>query len=95
MTDKINATFATRRAAELAIEHLVQELGVVRTDVVVDAQGSENSSGTMRSGGDKVKDAAHKDSQPKLAGPIRVSVRSGATPREKIEAALQEAGGSL
>jgi hypothetical protein len=95
MTNDINATFETRRAAELAIEHLVQEHGVARTDVMVDADGSSNSSGTVRSGGDAAKDAEDSDTQPKLAGAIRVSVKSGTIAREAIEAALQEAGGSL
>lgn len=95
MTNQITATFTTRRAAELAIEHLVQEHGVARTDVAVDAEGSANSSGTARSGGDAAKGAAESDSQPKLAGAIRVTVESATTPREPIEAALREAGGAL
>lgn len=95
MTEEIKATFATRREAEIAVEHLVQEHGVARTDIVVDAEGAANSSGTVRSGGDATKDAALSDSQPKLAGEIRVSVKSGAAPREAIEGVLKEAGGSF
>lgn len=95
MTEEISATFATRRAAEIAVEHLVQEHGVARTDIVVDAEGASNSSGTVRSGGDATKDAAESDTQPKPAGAIRVSVKSGAAQREAVESALKEAEGAL
>ncbi|MDB5505318.1 MAG: hypothetical protein JWR89_5220 [Tardiphaga sp.] len=93
MTDNISATFETRRAAELAIEHLVQEHGVPRTGVSVDAEGAANSSGTERSGADDPRTEQGADSHPKLAGAIKVSVRGDETRRKVIEAALQEAGG--
>jgi hypothetical protein len=94
MTDKIVANFDTRSAADLAIEHLVQEHGVARTDIMVDAEGAANSSGTKRSGADAAPaadDGPH--GLPKLRGAIRVTVRSDASRRKVIEAALQEAGG--
>ena len=93
MTTNITATFETRRAAELAIEHLVQEHGVARTDVSVDAEGAANSSGTERSGADDPRTEKGAENQPKLAGAIRVSVRDTGTERKVIEAALQDAGG--
>jgi hypothetical protein len=93
MTDKIVATFDTRSAADLAIEHLVQEHGVARTEIMVDAEGAANSSGTKRSGADVAPAAQGPEGQPKLRGAIRVTVRSDATRRKVIEAALQEAGG--
>lgn len=48
----IVATFETRRDADLAVEHLVQKLGIERTDIFVRAAGTSNSSGVRPSGGD-------------------------------------------
>lgn len=93
MTNEIIATFDTRSAADLAVEHLVQEHGVARTDIVVDAEGAANSSGTKRSGADAAPAADGPDRQPKLRGEIRVTVRSVGTRRKVIEAALKDAGG--
>lgn len=94
MSNEISATFDTRRAAELAVEHLVQEHKVTRTDIVVTADGPANSSGTERSGADATDTASGSDLQPKLAGAIRVTVRSESAPRDVIESALREAGAS-
>jgi len=69
----VTATFATREAADLAVEQLVQKFGVERADVFVGAAGTDNSSGTTRSGGDapsldeEGRDDAH------LSGEIEVS----------------------
>ena len=93
MTQNITATFETRRAAELAIEHLVQEHGVARTDVSVEAEGGANSSGTEPSGADDPRTQNGAESHPKLAGAIKVSVRDNGIERKVIDAALQEAGG--
>ncbi|WP_194151017.1 hypothetical protein [Sphingomonas glacialis] len=48
----ISATFETRREAELAIEHLVQEHGIDRDDVEVGTEGDQNSAGVEASGSD-------------------------------------------
>lgn len=45
MGSTIERTFATREKAELAVEHLVQEHGVERTDIFVVADGADNSAG--------------------------------------------------
>lgn len=95
MSNDINATFDTRRAAELAVEHLVQEHKVSRTDIVVSADGAANSSGTERSGADAPNTESGSDLQPKLAGAIRVTVRSEGAPHEVIRSALREAGATL
>jgi hypothetical protein len=93
MSNSITATFETRRAAELAVEHLVQEHGVPRTDVTVDAEGAANSSGTERSGADDPRTEQGAQNRPKLAGAIRISVRDDGVARKDVEAALQDAGG--
>jgi hypothetical protein len=48
MAHKIIGSFATRRDAELAVEHLVQEYGTERTHVSIRAAGDANSAGTVR-----------------------------------------------
>lgn len=72
----IVATFSTRRQADLAIEQLVQELKIERTDVFVTAEGDENSSGREIDGADA--ESGHPgttaEGSPSLAGRINVSV---------------------
>lgn len=45
MSTSIEKSFATRASAELAVERLVQEFGIERTDVFVSSAGDENSAG--------------------------------------------------
>ncbi len=74
-TKTVNATFSTREAADRAVEHLVQQYGLNRADVFVEAMGSDNSAGTEESGGDApsaIGDDERHDGA--LAGSIRVSV---------------------
>jgi len=44
--------FETRRDAEIAVEHLVQQHGVARTDIFIRAKGESNSSGVQAPGAD-------------------------------------------
>ena len=69
----VTATFETRESADLAIEHLVQKIGIDRTDVFVKAAGRQNSSGVEVSGGDAP--SANEDGREdaKLNGEIEVS----------------------
>ncbi|KAK0332119.1 hypothetical protein LTR94_026168, partial [Friedmanniomyces endolithicus] len=53
MADTLKAQFDTRRDAELAVERLVQEYGVERTDIFVAPKGDENSAGVRASGADE------------------------------------------
>ena len=48
----IKAIFETRREAELAIEHLVQEHDIDRDDIVVGPEGEDNSAGLEGNGSD-------------------------------------------
>lgn len=48
----INALFKTRRAADLAVEHLVQEYGIPRADLFIQAAGGENTAGEEVGGAD-------------------------------------------
>ncbi|MCU6455538.1 hypothetical protein LPN01_15775 [Sphingomonas sp. A2-49] len=52
MGTTLNATFDTRREAEMTVERLVQEHGIDRADVVVAASGDRNTAGVERAGSD-------------------------------------------
>ena len=56
MSKRINGSFETRRDADMAVECLVQEFGVERTDIFVAAQGEDNSVGPSRAGSDNKSD---------------------------------------
>ncbi|KQS59406.1 hypothetical protein ASG39_19035 [Rhizobium sp. Leaf371] len=87
------ATFDTREAADLAIEHLVQQYGIERTDVFVEAVGSGNTAGTQPSGGDlenREGDGVRTDAA--LDGQLQVSVDLALADVEKAQAAFREAG---
>lgn len=97
MPRTIAAQFATRRDAELAIERLVQELGVPREKVTVGPVSAENSAGTQPSGSDRkaAEPSPEARGDAALAGAIRVAAElDGGDPRA-IEAALRELGGEL
>jgi hypothetical protein len=83
--------FDTRREAELAVEHVVQECGVPRGDVSVRPAGGANSAGTRAAGAD-VKDAPHPEARQKLEGAIEVSVDFHGGDPQKIADALKSTG---
>lgn len=97
MSQTIKSTFATRRDAELAIEHLVQEHGVERTDIFVAPAGAENSAGEAISGSDlppaSPGEEARADSP--LNGGIEVSVDlQDDDQASAVHAVFQELGGT-
>lgn len=74
-TRTVTASFDTREAADRAVEHLVQQHGLERTDIFVEAEGAENSIGTIESGGDAASALGGDGrSDGAVAGVIRVSV---------------------
>jgi hypothetical protein len=83
--------FDTRRSAELAIEHVVQECGVSRSDVFVQPAGGANTAGTHPAGAD-VKSAPAPEGHQKLEGLIEVSVDFHGDAPEKIADVLRGAG---
>ena len=91
----VHAVFDTRATADLAIEHLVQQLGIERTDIFVEAEGSQNTSGTVVSGGDTPDDrASSEQSEPQLKGRIKVSADVRLDGADATEAAFRELGAS-
>jgi hypothetical protein len=83
--------FDTRRGAELAVEHVVQECGVPRSDVFVQPAGAANTVGTRPAGSDAKAEPAPEGRQ-KLEGPIEVSVDFHGDTPDKIAAVLKGAG---
>jgi len=71
-TTTLRATFKTRAAADLAVEHLVQQHGISRPDIFVQPVASKNSAGTAPSGGDVLEQGDVRTDAP-LDGEIEVS----------------------
>lgn len=89
----LTATFDTREAADLAIEHLVQQYGIDRSDVFVEAKGSENTAGTKPSGGDvENREGEGVRTDAALDGQLQVSVDLSLDDIDKAQAAFREAG---
>jgi hypothetical protein len=87
----IIAEFDSRRGAELAVEHVVQECGVPRADVFVQPAGGQNTAGTRSAGAD-AKTRPQPEGHQKLEGLIEVSVDFHGDDPEKIADALRGAG---
>src|SRR5262245_45092011 len=94
MERTIVANFETRRDAETAVEHLVQEHGIDRADIFVRAPGTANTAGTRRAGADveSGRPGVAKQGEPELSGPIEVSVECDAAHTTVVRSTLQKAG---
>lgn len=90
-TVTVRANFETREAADIAVEHLVQHLGISRPDVFVQSAASENTSGTEASGGDASHDRTSRDDAP-LAGDVEVSVDIAASQLPKVNRIFGDLG---
>ena len=91
MESTLIAEFDTRRAAELAVEHVVQECGVPRTDVFVQPTGADNTAGDRPAGAD-AKAVPEPERGGKLEGPIEVSVDFHGDDPRRVANALKSAG---
>lgn len=90
-TTTIRATFETREAADLAVEHLVQQHGVSRPDIFIRAAGDRNSAGSAPSGGDASHvGGARKDAA--LEGEIEVSADIASSQIAAVQSSLGDAG---
>ena len=90
----IVARFDTRRDAETAVEHLVQEHGIDRADIFVRAPGVANTAGSRAAGADIESGHAgvEKRGQTELAGPIEVSVECEAGRATLVKSTLEKDG---
>ncbi|MBO9171875.1 hypothetical protein [Rhizobium sp. L245/93] len=87
----IRATFATRAAADLAVEHLVQQHGIARPDIFIQSTTAENTVGTSPSGGDVSHQEGTRDDAP-LGGEIEVSANIASSQITVVQRSLGEAG---
>ncbi len=91
MESTLIAEFDTRRAAELAVEHVVQECGVPRSDVFVQPTGSENTAGKRPAGAD-AKSSPEPGGSGKFGDAIEVSVDLHGGDTKQVTDALKSAG---
>ncbi len=92
MTRRISAEFETRRQAELAVEHLVQEYRVDRSAIEVAPVGEANTAGTHPSGADRAATTGEPDASASH-GRIRVSASIEDSQAAAAETALRQARG--
>ncbi|WP_229380757.1 MULTISPECIES: hypothetical protein [unclassified Sphingobium] len=80
----------------MAVERLVQEIGIERTDIFVAASGPDNSAGNRTGGADsEMVDQEERDDVP-LAGGIMVSIDLQDDAKiEVVTTALEEFGAQL
>ncbi|MDI5929141.1 hypothetical protein [Rhizobium leguminosarum] len=71
-TTTITAVFKTREAADLAVEHLVQQHSIARPDIFIQSTSAKNTAGSTPSGGDVSHDGGARGDAP-LEGEIEVS----------------------
>lgn len=87
----IRATFETRAAADLAVEHLVQQHGIVRSDIFVQSNSDSNTVGSTPSGGDlSHREGSRQDGA--LNGEIELSVEIASVKIADVQRSLGEAG---
>ncbi|TKT79152.1 hypothetical protein [Aquamicrobium sp. LC103] len=91
----IYGTFATRAAADRAVEHLVQEHKINRADIFVQAEDAMNTAGTAPSGGDASREGAGgSELGAALRGKIQVSADVGRDEIAVAKQAFRDAGAS-
>ncbi|MEF0943919.1 hypothetical protein [Rhizobium sp. BR 362] len=90
-TTTIRATFKTREAADLAVEHLVQQYGISRPDIFVQSATDRNTAGSRPSGGDAShEEGARRDAA--LEGEIEVSADIASNQIAAVRRSLGDAG---
>lgn len=96
MSTTLTGTFDSRDQGDMAVERLVQEIGIERTDIFVAASGPDNSAGNRTGGADsETVDQDERDDVP-LAGGIMVSIDLQDDAKvEVVTAALEEFGAQL
>ncbi len=95
MSKTITATFATRREAETAVEHLVQEHGLAADAVEITAASDANTAGTERAGSD-LENGRHAKTEtegaPKLDGAVQVSAKVEDAQADKVVSSYEAYG---
>jgi len=93
-SDGLHALFESRRDADLAVEHLVQDHGLDRSEIFVEPAGATSTTGTRLAGADAPSGAPSSGGRrdAPLQGEIRLTVPITDGNRAAIEAALRETG---
>jgi hypothetical protein len=87
----IRATFETREAADLAVEHLVQQHGVSRPDIFIQSAGNDNTAGSAPSGSDASHEHGARGDAP-LKGEIEVSADIASSQVAAVQRSFGDAG---
>jgi hypothetical protein len=87
----IRATFKTREAADLAVEHLVQQHGISRPDIFIQSATDRNTAGSEPSGGDASHEQGARSDAP-LEGEIEVSADITSSQVAAVRRSLGDAG---
>ncbi|GCA53668.1 hypothetical protein KGO5_06139 [Sinorhizobium sp. KGO-5] len=87
----IRATFKTREAADLAVEHLVQQHGISRPDIFIQSATDRNTAGSEPSGGDVSHEQGARSDAP-LEGEIEVSADISPSQIAAVQRSLGDAG---
>lgn len=90
-TMTVTATFETRAAVDLAVEHLVQQHRVSRPDIFVQAKDDRNTAGSVPSGGDVSRPGGARDDAP-LGGEIEISIDIAEDQIAAVQRTLGDAG---
>ena len=90
-TTTIRAVFETREAADLAVEHLVQQHGIARPDIFIQSANDRNTAGATQSGGDASHERGARTDAP-LLGEIEVSADISSGQVAIVQRSLEEAG---
>jgi hypothetical protein len=95
MGQTVSGIFPTRREVEIAVEHLVQEYGLERSDIFIEPLSDMNSAGEAVAGADRESghgaDEADADGGP-YAGRLKVSVDMNQDELSSIQQAFRDAG---
>lgn len=90
-TTTIRATFETRAAADLAVEHLVQQHGISRPEIFIQSASGENTAGSKPSGGDASHEGGARHDGP-IEGEIEVSADIAADQVAAVQRSFGDAG---
>lgn len=97
MPKTISANFKSRRDAEMAVEHIVQDHGLDRNAVDIGPASNENTAGTEAARAD-VEDGHLKsgtEGEPALAGKVKVSVLVDDAIAEKVISSFRTFDGDI
>ncbi|AUW57358.1 hypothetical protein C1T17_03850 [Sphingobium sp. SCG-1] len=97
MGKTIIGTFPTRREVEIAVEHLVQDYGLDRSDIFIEPVADQNSAGENVTGADAESGHPNTDTDAEGAaynGALTVSVDVNDDEDEAVDKAFRDAGAS-